>query len=111
MFSVWVTLQVRPECRQEFLEAIEVNARASVGEEAGCHHFDVLELGEPGSNRFAFYELYRDEQAFEVEHKQATHYLVYKNIAARLIVPGSQHVVTGRLLHGLIGPAPDTVRG
>jgi quinol monooxygenase YgiN len=101
MFSLWVTLEVKPECREKFLEAIEVNAQASVCEEEGCFRFDVIELGETGSNRFAFYELYRDEAAFEVEHMQASHFLIYKEIAARVVVPGSQVNVTGTLLHGI----------
>jgi autoinducer 2-degrading protein len=101
MLSLWVTLEVKPECREEFLKAIEVNAQTSVREEEGCFRFDVIELGETGSNRFAFYELYRDEAAFAVEHLQASHFLVYKEIAARVVVPGSLVSVTGAMLNSI----------
>ena len=98
MFSLWVTLEVLPEGRAEFLAAIAENARASVADEAGCFRFDVMELGK-GSNRFAFYELYRDRNAFENEHKQAPHYFAFRDVAARVVVPGSQVNVTGTLLN------------
>lgn len=97
MFSLWVTLDVKPEGREEFLDAIAENARLSVQDETGCHRFDVIELGE-GSNRFAFYEVYRDRAAFEEEHLRAPHFLAYREISARLIVPGSQGEFSGRLL-------------
>ena len=45
MFSLWVTLEITPEGREEFLEAIAINARASVRDEEGCYRFDVIELG------------------------------------------------------------------
>lgn len=101
MFSLWVEIQVKPECRDEFLEAIRVNAEATVRDEPGCYHFDVIEVGEAGSNRFAFYEIYRDEGAFELEHKQAPHYRAYKDIAARVVMPGSQVNTRGVLLHNV----------
>ncbi|QDG88181.1 putative quinol monooxygenase [Pseudarthrobacter sp. NIBRBAC000502770] len=97
MFSLWVTLEVTAEGREEFLAAIAENARASVRDELGCYRFDVIELGEAGSNRFAFYEVYRDKDAFENEHKQAGHYFTYRDIAARVVVPGSQVNVGGQL--------------
>lgn len=96
MFSLWVTLEVRPECREEFLAAIDINSQASVRDEPGCYYFDVVELGDTGSNKFAFYEVYRDQDAFEIEHKQAPHYFTYKEIAARVVVPGSQANVSGQ---------------
>lgn len=98
MFSLWVTLEVTPEGREEFLAAIAENSRASVRDEEGCHRFDVIELGDAGSNRFAFYEVYRDKDAFESEHKQAPHYFAYRDVSARVVVPGSQVNVGGGLL-------------
>lgn len=97
MYSLWVTLEITPEGREEFLEAIAINARASVRDEEGCYRFDVIELG-AGTNRFAFYEVYRDEAAFELEHKKAPHYFTYRDVSMRVVVPGSQVNVSGELL-------------
>ncbi|MEY9776305.1 putative quinol monooxygenase [Arthrobacter sp. MW3 TE3886] len=97
MFSLWVTLEVKPEGREEFLDAIAENARLSVQNEPGCYRFDVIELGE-GSNLFAFYEVYRDRAAFEREHLTAPHFLAYRAISARVVVPGSQSDIGGHLL-------------
>jgi quinol monooxygenase YgiN len=97
VFSLWVTLEVIPEAREEFLDAITENARLSVQDEPGCHRFDVVELGE-GSNRFAFYEVYRDRAAFDKEHLTAPHFLAYREISARVVVPGSQSDIGGPLL-------------
>ncbi|MFJ4169646.1 putative quinol monooxygenase [Paenarthrobacter sp. NPDC089714] len=97
MYSLWVTLDVMPAHRGEFLAAIAENARASVRDEQGCFRFDVVELGEAGSNHFAFYEVYRDREAFEQEHKNAPHYFAYRDVSARVVVPGSQVNVGGEL--------------
>jgi len=97
VFSLWVTLEVTPEGREEFLDAIAENARLSVQDEAGCYRFDVIELGE-GSNLFAFYEVYRDREAFAKDHLDAPHFLSYKAVAARVVVPESQVNAEGVLL-------------
>ncbi|MDP9933846.1 MULTISPECIES: putative quinol monooxygenase [Micrococcaceae] len=99
MFSLWVTLEVTPGGREEFLAAIAENARASVRDEEGCCRFDVIELGDIGSNRFAFYEVYRDKDAFDNEHKRAPHYFAYRDVSARVVVPGSQVNIGGGLLN------------
>ncbi|WP_104046129.1 putative quinol monooxygenase [Arthrobacter sp. ZGTC412] len=97
MFSLWVTLEIKPEGRGEFLEAITRNAARSVSNEPGCHRFDVIELGE-GTNHFAFYEVYRDQAAFEQEHLTAAHFLEYREVASRVVVTGSQRDIGGPLL-------------
>lgn len=98
MYSLWVTLQVAAEAREEFLQAIATNARASISKERGCLRFDVMELsGQP--NHFAFYEVYRDQHAFEIEHKQAPHYLAFHDVAQRVVVPDSQIIIFGTVLN------------
>jgi autoinducer 2-degrading protein len=93
VYVLWVTLQVQPEHRQEFLDAITANAAASVRDEPGCLGFDVIELDtdkDEVENRFAFYETYIDRKAFEIGHKQAPHFLTWRQVAAKVLVPGSQ---------------------
>ena len=89
MYVLWVTLQVQPEHREEFLDAITANAAASVRDEPGCLGFDVLEI-DCGENRFAFYEKYADAEAFHTGHKDAPHFAQWRAVAAKVVVPGSQ---------------------
>ncbi|SEJ83197.1 Quinol monooxygenase YgiN [Arthrobacter sp. yr096] len=97
MYSLWVTLEVQPEGRKEFLEAITRNAESSVRDEDGCLRFDVIELGD-GTNTFAFYEVYTDRAAFEEEHLKTQHFLAYKVISTRVVVPGSQRETGGPMI-------------
>ena len=43
MYTLIVSLQIRPEKRDRFLAAITENAAASVRDEPGCLRFDVME--------------------------------------------------------------------
>lgn len=102
MFGVWVTVEVIQERRAEFLRAIAENARISVQDEEHCLRFDVIELGD-GSNRFAFYELYRDEEAFKIIHLNSPHYLAYREIVQGMLLRGSQTIEVGRILNSFSG--------
>ncbi len=97
MFAVHVTVQVRPECREEFLSAIDTAARIAVRDEPGCHLFDVTEI-DPSSNTFAFYELYTDAEAVEAGHRRSPHFRAWRQVADRVLVPGSQVTASGALL-------------
>ena len=89
MFALWITVQVRPERREEFLAAITEAAASAVREEPGCLAFDVLELDE-AENRFALYEKYRDEAAWAQEHRSTPHFAAWSAVAERVFVPGSK---------------------
>lgn len=99
MHSVWVEVEVLPGKLDKFHAAIAANARASVDDEPGCYFFDVIEL-DPEKQRFAFYEIYRDRDAFVIEHRGAGHYAAWKAAVAETIVPGSQTITEGRRLFG-----------
>jgi quinol monooxygenase YgiN len=76
MRALVVTIQIVPEHREAFMEALLDDARGSVGNEPGCLRFDVLQdLEDP--NRIHLYEVYRDEAAIEA-HRQAPHYLKWR---------------------------------
>ncbi|MET7395718.1 putative quinol monooxygenase [Dactylosporangium sp. NPDC005572] len=92
MFTVIVTLDVHPEHVDEFVDAIGVNARASVRDEPGCLRFDVhRSVDDP--YRFVLYEIYTDQDAFYQQHRAAPHYAVWREAAARLVRSGG-HVNT-----------------
>ena len=96
MFSMLVTLQVRPGRRAEFQAGIAANAEASVRDEPGCLRFDVCEL-EGGEDRLVFYELYVDAAAVDA-HRATPHFAAWRAVAERILVPGSQVNTPGDLL-------------
>ncbi len=94
MFSLVVSMEVRPESREEFLAGMTANAEASVRDEPGCLRFDVCSV-EGDENRFLLYELYEDAEAFAA-HKQAPHFLEWRKTAERVLT--SQQNTPGTLL-------------
>lgn len=88
MYTLIVSLQVRPEKRARFLAAITENAAASVRDEPGCLRFDVMEDAQR-PNQFYFYEVYRDADGFAA-HKAAPHFAAWRQAAEECVVAGSQ---------------------
>jgi autoinducer 2-degrading protein len=88
MFMVFVTLDVREDRRDDFVAGVRVNAQASLRDEPGCLRFDVQHSTDR-PERYYLYELYRDRQAFEVEHRNAPHYSEWLQVAERCVIPGT----------------------
>lgn len=87
MFTVLVDLTVRPDRIEEFLDGIRTNSRASLRDEPGCLRFDVHRLvDEP--HRFVLHEVYADEDAFRIAHREAPHYAAWRDVAASCVVDG-----------------------
>ncbi len=82
MFILMVTFQIKPDKREVFLQAATEDARSSVTNEPGCLRFDVLQDTDD-QDRFHFYEVYRDEAAFEA-HTQTPHLLRFREATADL---------------------------
>ena len=83
MFALVVSLKVKPDLRDKFLAAAEDDSISSVRDEPGCLRFDVLQdNSEP--NHFYFYEVYRDEAAFQA-HGQAPHFARWRAAAAEVL--------------------------
>lgn len=68
MYTLFVTLDVHPDKVDEFVDAISVNAAASLRDESGCLVFDVHRDVE-NPTRFYLYEVYTDEDAFRIAHR------------------------------------------
>jgi autoinducer 2-degrading protein len=85
MIALWVKVRVKPEGRERFLKAIEVDADGSERDEPGCMRFNVLRDRED-PNVYYFYEVYRDEAALEA-HRAAPHYAVWRAAADTLDGP------------------------
>lgn len=79
MLAMWVKVRVKPDQRQRFLDAIEVDALGSEKDEPGCFRFNVLQDA-ADENTYYFYEVYQDQAALEV-HRAAPHYQVWREVA------------------------------
>jgi autoinducer 2-degrading protein len=82
MLALWVKVRIKPEKRDEFLKAIEVDAIGSERDEPGCLCFNVLQ-DRQDQNVYYFMEVYRDEAAIEA-HRAAPHYAVWRAAADTL---------------------------
>jgi autoinducer 2-degrading protein len=100
MYAVCVTVHVKPENAQDFIQATLENARQS-WLEPGNVRFDVLRA-ESNPAQFFLYEVYREKEDF-TRHQQTPHYLRWKEtVAPWMAVPrqGVRHV-------SLFPPDPD----
>jgi autoinducer 2-degrading protein len=86
MLAMWVKVRVKPEGRERFLKAIEVDALGSERDEPGCLRFNVLH-DQQDPNVYYFYEVYRDEAALEA-HRAAPHYAVWRAAGPGRTAPG-----------------------
>lgn len=75
MVILHVTIQVKLEYVSEFLDVVRYDAEHSEKDEPGCLRFDVIQ-DRDDSNKFYFYEVYRDEAALEA-HRQTPHFKLY----------------------------------
>jgi autoinducer 2-degrading protein len=86
MVILHVTVQVKPEHVSEFLDVVRYDAEHSEKDEPGCLRFDVIQ-DRDDTNRFYFYEVYRDEAALEA-HRQTPHFKLYaEKVQPWLVTP------------------------
>jgi autoinducer 2-degrading protein len=85
MLAMWVKVRIKPDQRQRFLDAIEVDALGSEGDEPGCLRFNVLQDLQD-ENVYYFYEVYKDEAALEA-HRGMPHYQTWRAVADTLDGP------------------------
>ena len=85
MLAVWVKVRIKPDQRQRFLDAIEVDALGSEKDEPGCLRFNVLQ-DNGDANTYYFYEVYKDQAANEA-HRTMPHYKVWAGVADALEGP------------------------
>jgi len=90
LFALVVSMRVRPERRDGFIDAMTENAVAALRDEPGCRVFDVLEDDDdPG--HFVLYENYDDRAAFE-HHRTTPHFARWRSVADEYLQPeGGQH--------------------
>jgi quinol monooxygenase YgiN len=77
MHVLLVKIQIKPEQKEAFIEAMLDDARGSVKDEPGCLRFDVIK-DEKDPNCIYLYEVYRDKAAFE-DHLKAPHFIKWRD--------------------------------
>ncbi len=82
-FAVWVQFDVKPGLLPAFLDAARLDATGSVGNEPGCHRFDIMQDPDV-ANRVYFYEVYQDEAAFAA-HRETPHFKTYANTTGTMV--------------------------
>ncbi len=90
MISIFVTIQVKPECMEEFKSASFGDAQGAVRDEPGCYRFDILQ-DESDPCRIHLYEVYADEQSIEA-HRNAPHYLKWRDIIDDMVEGDFQRI-------------------
>lgn len=84
MYCLLLKTQLKPGSLEAFMEAMRINAAASVRDEPGCLVFDVLrDRSDP--ERVWLYEVYIDEAAFEA-HMRTPHFLASRPLVEPLIL-------------------------
>lgn len=69
MIAIFVTIQIKPGFKDQFIEALLDDARGSISNEPECYRFDILQNDED-SNRIHLYEIYEDEDAVAAHRAQ-----------------------------------------
>lgn len=83
MYCLLLKTQLKPGAYAAFMDAMRVNAAASVRDEPGCLTFDVLrDRSDP--DLLWLYEVYVDEAAFEA-HMRTPHFLASRPLVEPLI--------------------------
>ena len=77
MYSIFVTIDIRPEHVDAFIEASVGDAQGSTRDEPGCFRFDMHQDAENPA-RFYLYEVYRDVAAFEA-HLETPHFILWRD--------------------------------
>lgn len=98
MYSRWVSFEIHPAARVEFLKKATAVARAAVWNDEDCFRFDVIELGGPASNRFAFYQAYRAGSGIEDDKRRGEHGFPFPAELSLLLVVDSQNSEQGEIL-------------
>ena len=93
MYVVIVPIQIEQGHRDEFLEALMVDAKGANEDEPGCLRFDAVQDADD-DHRIWLYEVYKDEAAFQA-HLQAPHFQVFKEAADKWRIDGIQGSARG----------------
>ncbi len=83
MVALVVTLDVKPEHYEKFLEERAAHAGRSLSKEEGCVRFDIL-LPKDGGTRVMLYELYADQAALDL-HAASDHIAYFRDLSSDMV--------------------------
>ncbi|VUY43758.1 hypothetical protein PAKAF_01585 [Pseudomonas aeruginosa PAK] len=84
VYCIFIKTRLRPGCAEAFIDAIQVNAAASVSTEPGCLVFDVSR-DRQDPDLVYLYEVYRDDAAYEA-HTRTAHFRDSRPLVEPLIL-------------------------
>lgn len=104
VISLSVTLTIRPDQVDRFIEVFEPVVQGSLNDEEGCLYYE-LSRGVGEDNVFHVYEVYRDEASLEA-HRRSAHFTAWSAVADDVLAPGGRTARLGVVLSGgsLSGP-------
>jgi (4S)-4-hydroxy-5-phosphonooxypentane-2,3-dione isomerase len=83
MHAIFVTVKIKPDQRDRFLEVIEDDSICSVRDEPGCLRFEVLQ-DRSDPDTYYFFEAYKDEAALTA-HTQTAHFARWRAAAEEVL--------------------------
>lgn len=98
MISLSVTLTVRPELVERFLEAFALVTRGALEDEEGCLHYELSRSADE-DNVFHIYEVYRDEAALDA-HRRSAHFTAWRAVSDDVLVPDGRTTRLGVIVGG-----------
>lgn len=84
MRILMVQFTIKDGMADAFLEAAKGDGRGSVGNEAGCYRFDIIQ-DRDDPNRIAFTEVYDDDSAIDDVHVKAPHMTAWRDATRDMI--------------------------
>ena len=111
MYSIFATINIKPEDVEDFIAASLGDAQGSVRDEPGCFRFDISrDIEVP--RRFYLYEVYRDEAAFQA-HLKTPHFKAWHAVAEGMFDGGVEVVKMNTVFpseHGWEQQKPDLLK-
>jgi autoinducer 2-degrading protein len=101
MQANFITVKIKPELRERFLEVIEDDATSSVRDEPGCLRFEVLQdASDPDT--YHFFEVYQDEAAWRA-HRNTPHFARWNEASQEVLQQPAERLVTSPVFPLSIG--------
>ncbi len=94
MFAIFVTIEVKPEHVEEFIEATVIEGRGTVGGEQGIFQFHML-TDKYDPNVFCFFEIFRDTAAWET-HRETENFKIWRARVEPMFARSPERIKTMR---------------